>query len=77
MTELVQIKKKIKPVLLWYIHKIKYHSTMKKKDQIIDTYNMMNLDMTFKYLLLSNYSIDGNINSTKKKNRKQCLNELI
>lgn len=50
---------------------------MKKKDQTIDTYNMMNLDMTFKYLLQSNYSIDGNINSTKKKNRKQCLNELI
>lgn len=48
-----------------------------EKDQTIDTYNMMNLDMTFKYLLQSKLFYDSNNNSTQKKPRKQCLNELI
>lgn len=48
-----------------------------EKDQTIDTYNMMNLDMTFKYLLQSKLFYDSNNNSTQKKTRKQCLNELI
>lgn len=38
-----------------------------EKDQTIDTYNMMNLDMTFKYLLQSKLFYDSNNNSTHKK----------
>lgn len=44
-----------------------------EKDQTIDTYNMMNLDMTFKYLLQSKLFYDSNNNSTHTKKKQKTM----